>query len=133
MYMIYLDVLIKYFRSMLFTCGNHCALLSASHTGWTRVIVEKPFGKDLDSAEELSAQLGELFDEEQLYRIDHYLGKELVQNLVICVLLVSCVYFSAFVNVFHAVNLSYICSSCFALQIASFCPSGIVITLITYR
>ena len=50
--------------------------------GWTRVVVEKPFGKDLDSAEALSSQLGALFSEEQLYRIDHYLGKELVQNLV---------------------------------------------------
>ncbi|XP_062222854.1 glucose-6-phosphate 1-dehydrogenase, cytoplasmic isoform-like [Phragmites australis] len=55
----------------------------SSRTGWTRVIVEKPFGKDLDSAQELSAQLGELFEEEQLYRIDHYLGKELVQNLLV--------------------------------------------------
>ncbi|WVZ74730.1 hypothetical protein U9M48_022880 [Paspalum notatum var. saurae] len=55
----------------------------SSHTGWTRVIVEKPFGKDLDSAEELSAELGQLFTEEQLYRIDHYLGKELVQNLLV--------------------------------------------------
>ncbi|XP_062185667.1 glucose-6-phosphate 1-dehydrogenase, cytoplasmic isoform-like [Phragmites australis] len=54
----------------------------SSHPGWTRVIVEKPFGRDLDSAEELSAQLGELFEEHQLYRIDHYLGKELVQNLL---------------------------------------------------
>ncbi|KAJ1696580.1 hypothetical protein LUZ63_005092 [Rhynchospora breviuscula] len=52
-------------------------------TGWTRIVVEKPFGKDLASAEELSAQLGELFDEPQLYRIDHYLGKELVQNLLV--------------------------------------------------
>jgi glucose-6-phosphate 1-dehydrogenase len=76
----------KVFRCMLFTCANFFVLLSASHGGWTRVIVEKPFGKDLDSAEELSTQLGELFNEEQLYRIDHYLGKELVQNLVICVL-----------------------------------------------
>lgn len=69
-------------------CDNQLSIhvvLSASHTGWTRVIVEKPFGKDLDSAEELSAELGQLFEEEQLYRIDHYLGKELVQNLVICV------------------------------------------------
>jgi glucose-6-phosphate 1-dehydrogenase len=57
-------------------------VLAASRAGWTRVIVEKPFGKDLDSAEELSSQLGELFEEDQLYRIDHYLGKELVQNLV---------------------------------------------------
>jgi glucose-6-phosphate 1-dehydrogenase len=55
----------------------------SSRTCWTRVIVEKPFGKDLDSAEELSSQLGQLFDEDQLYRIDHYLGKELVQNLLV--------------------------------------------------
>ncbi|KAH9290671.1 hypothetical protein KI387_034788, partial [Taxus chinensis] len=51
--------------------------------GWTRVVVEKPFGKDLNSAEDLSNQLGELFREEQIYRIDHYLGKELVQNLLV--------------------------------------------------
>lgn len=55
---------------------------SADLGGWTRVVVEKPFGKDLASAEELSSQIGELFDEPQIYRIDHYLGKELVQNLV---------------------------------------------------
>ncbi|CAA7400702.1 unnamed protein product [Spirodela intermedia] len=51
--------------------------------GWTRIVVEKPFGKDLSSAEELSSHLGELFTESQLYRIDHYLGKELVQNLLV--------------------------------------------------
>ncbi|KAA3459434.1 glucose-6-phosphate 1-dehydrogenase, cytoplasmic isoform [Gossypium australe] len=51
--------------------------------GWTRIVVEKPFGKDLDSAEQLSSQIGELFDEPQIYRIDHYLGKELVQNLLV--------------------------------------------------
>lgn len=50
--------------------------------GWTRVVIEKPFGKDLESAEKLSGELGELFTEDQLYRIDHYLGKEIVQNLV---------------------------------------------------
>ncbi|KAI3463078.1 hypothetical protein Pfo_019741 [Paulownia fortunei] len=51
--------------------------------GWTRIVVEKPFGKDLASAEELSSQIGELFEEPQIYRIDHYLGKELVQNLLV--------------------------------------------------
>ncbi|KAD3641104.1 hypothetical protein E3N88_30328 [Mikania micrantha] len=51
--------------------------------GWTRIVVEKPFGKDLASAEELSSQIGELFEEPQIYRIDHYLGKELVQNLMV--------------------------------------------------
>lgn len=50
--------------------------------GWTRIVVEKPFGRDLESAEHLSNQIGELFEEPQIYRIDHYLGKELVQNLV---------------------------------------------------
>jgi hypothetical protein len=45
-------------------------------------VIEKPFGKDLESAEKLSGELGELFTEDQLYRIDHYLGKEIVQNLV---------------------------------------------------
>ncbi len=50
--------------------------------GWTRVIVEKPFGKDLKTAEELDQMLGKLFKEEQIYRIDHYLGKETVQNIL---------------------------------------------------
>jgi glucose-6-phosphate 1-dehydrogenase len=50
------------------------------HSGsWVRAIVEKPFGNDLESSEELCEQLGVLFPENQLYRIDHYLGKELSQ------------------------------------------------------
>ncbi len=49
--------------------------------GWSRVIVEKPFGFDLPSARKLNRQLREVFDEDQIYRIDHYLGKETVQNL----------------------------------------------------
>lgn len=48
---------------------------------WLRIIVEKPFGHDLASSEELSSSLGALFDEHVLYRIDHYLGKELAQNM----------------------------------------------------
>lgn len=51
--------------------------------GWTRVIVEKPFGHDLQSSEELSTHLSSLFTEDQIYRIDHYLGKEMVQNLMV--------------------------------------------------
>ncbi|MBI4094565.1 MAG: glucose-6-phosphate dehydrogenase, partial [Candidatus Liptonbacteria bacterium] len=50
--------------------------------GWTRVIVEKPFGKDLKTAEALDGLLGKLFREVQIYRIDHYLGKEMVQNMI---------------------------------------------------
>ena len=50
--------------------------------GWTRVVVEKPFGSDLASARELDALLHGYLDESQIYRIDHYLGKETVQNLL---------------------------------------------------
>ena len=49
--------------------------------GWSRVIVEKPFGFDLPSARKLNRELRDVFDEDQIYRIDHYLGKETVQNL----------------------------------------------------
>lgn len=50
--------------------------------GWNRVVIEKPFGHDFDSSEQLSRHLASLFEEDQLYRIDHYLGKEMVQNLI---------------------------------------------------
>jgi len=53
---------------------------SAGH--WRRIIIEKPFGRDLASALALNAQLRQYFAEEQLYRIDHYLGKETVQNIL---------------------------------------------------
>jgi len=51
--------------------------------GFVRLIVEKPFGRDLASARQLSADLHESFAEDQIYRIDHYLGKETVQNLLV--------------------------------------------------
>jgi glucose-6-phosphate 1-dehydrogenase len=51
--------------------------------GWRRLIVEKPFGTDLASAQNLNAQLHRHFTEEQIFRIDHYLGKETVQNLLV--------------------------------------------------
>jgi glucose-6-phosphate 1-dehydrogenase len=51
--------------------------------GWTRIIVEKPFGHDLESARALNDELASVFEEEQVYRIDHYLGKETVQNLLV--------------------------------------------------
>jgi glucose-6-phosphate 1-dehydrogenase len=53
-----------------------------SAQGWARLIVEKPFGYDLASAQELNDQLTEFFDESEVFRIDHYLGKETVQNLL---------------------------------------------------
>jgi len=56
---------------------------SAARKSWTRIIVEKPFGHDLDSARALNKTLAAVFDESQIYRIDHYLGKETVQNLLV--------------------------------------------------
>jgi len=50
--------------------------------GWSRVLVEKPFGKDLKTAEALDKLLGKLFKEVQIYRIDHYLAKEMLQNIL---------------------------------------------------
>ena len=57
--------------------------LAQPQKGWTRLIVEKPFGHDLESARELNQDLGSVFRENQIYRIDHYLGKETVQNLLV--------------------------------------------------
>lgn len=50
--------------------------------GWTRIIIEKPFGHDLATAQELNAHILGVFNERQVYRIDHYLGKETVQNIL---------------------------------------------------
>ncbi|HEY8293381.1 MAG TPA: glucose-6-phosphate dehydrogenase, partial [Thermomicrobiales bacterium] len=50
---------------------------------WQRIIIEKPFGHDLESARELNNQLAEVFSERQVFRIDHYLGKETVQNILV--------------------------------------------------
>lgn len=49
--------------------------------GWTRLVIEKPFGNDLPSARKLNHEIRAAFKEEQIYRIDHYLGKEMVQNI----------------------------------------------------
>src|SRR5438477_3472537 len=50
---------------------------------WSRVVMEKPFGRDLASARELNRLVGEVLDESQIFRIDHYLGKETVQNILV--------------------------------------------------
>ena len=56
----------------------------ASEDGfWSRIVVEKPFGQDLDSARELNARVLQVFQEQQIYRIDHYLGKDTVQNILV--------------------------------------------------
>lgn len=53
-----------------------------SKDGWNRLVIEKPFGHDLDSAQELNALIDKEFDESEVFRIDHYLGKETVQNML---------------------------------------------------
>jgi glucose-6-phosphate 1-dehydrogenase len=50
--------------------------------GWARIVLEKPFGRDLKSAQELNGKLGALFHEDQIYRVDHFLGKDTVQNIM---------------------------------------------------
>jgi glucose-6-phosphate 1-dehydrogenase len=57
--------------------------LTKQDKGWVRVIIEKPFGTSLDSARELNQQILKYLDEKQIFRIDHYLGKETVQNLLV--------------------------------------------------
>merc|ERR1719464_199604 len=52
-------------------------------TSWTRVIIEKPFGKDLESSNKLNVEIGRFLKEEEVYRIDHYLAKEMVQNIIV--------------------------------------------------
>ncbi len=51
--------------------------------GWTRVLIEKPFGNDIETAKKLDKKLGELFAEDQIFRIDHYLAKEALQNVLV--------------------------------------------------
>ena len=57
--------------------------VAASEDGWRRVIVEKPFGTSLETAQNLNQHLCRIFDEKEIYRIDHYLGKETVQNILV--------------------------------------------------
>ncbi len=62
---------------------REAGLAEESADRWARVVIEKPFGRDSESSAELTTALGAIFSEGQTYRIDHYLGKELIQNLMI--------------------------------------------------
>jgi glucose-6-phosphate 1-dehydrogenase len=63
---------------------GEAGLVRGSRTGgWARLVVEKPFGRDLASARELNDAIGMVFRERQIFRIDHYLGKETVQNILV--------------------------------------------------
>jgi glucose-6-phosphate 1-dehydrogenase len=69
--------------SVFVPVAQNAARHAASANGYTRVIVEKPFGRDLESSRALDRSLAEALSEEQIYRIDHYLGKELIENLTV--------------------------------------------------
>lgn len=78
----YLSVAPAHFTPII---GNLCAaglICGRGDPAWSRVIIEKPFGTDLASARKLNADITAILDESQLYRIDHYLGKETVQNIL---------------------------------------------------
>jgi glucose-6-phosphate 1-dehydrogenase len=76
--MFYLSVAPDFFDTIALNIKNSGL---AQTTGWRRLIIEKPFGHDLQSARELNEKLSRAFVEEEIYRIDHYLGKPMVQNL----------------------------------------------------
>ncbi|HEX8282741.1 MAG TPA: glucose-6-phosphate dehydrogenase [Pyrinomonadaceae bacterium] len=77
----YLSVAPEFYAEAVKQLGE--AGLTKQDKGWVRVIVEKPFGTSLESARELNQQLLQHLDEKQIFRIDHYLGKETVQNLLV--------------------------------------------------
>jgi len=78
----YLSVQPDYFATIAKRLSES-GLLREENGRWRRVIIEKPFGHDLDSARKLNSQLTSVLQEHQIYRIDHYLGKETAQNLLV--------------------------------------------------
>ncbi|MCQ4201114.1 glucose-6-phosphate dehydrogenase [Streptomyces sp. NPDC060311] len=80
-YAFYLSVPPKFFPKVVQQLKKH-GLTDAPEGSWRRAVIEKPFGHDLDSARDLNALVHEVFDPEQVFRIDHYLGKETVQNIL---------------------------------------------------
>lgn len=93
---------LKTFHEKIKNCGNHlwyvatlpslytpiisnikAVSLQNANCGWTKFLLEKPFGTDLDSSRKLNEELLQVFSEDQIYRIDHFLAKETVQNLLV--------------------------------------------------
>ena len=78
----YLSIIPSLFEPAVRMLKASGLIVKTSAANWTRVVIEKPFGKDLESARMLNAALLRYLDESQIYRIDHYLGKETVQNIL---------------------------------------------------
>ncbi|MEE7559391.1 glucose-6-phosphate dehydrogenase, partial [Xanthomonas sp. Kuri4-2] len=78
----YLATAARFFEPALLNLGAAGLVKQREGQGWRRVIVEKPFGHDLPSAQALNATVARVLDEDQVFRIDHFLGKETVQNIL---------------------------------------------------
>ncbi len=78
----YLATAPEYFAEVVQKLGA-AGLTDEENKGWKRAVIEKPFGSDLDSAKKLNRDLTQILKEDQIYRIDHYLGKETVQNIMV--------------------------------------------------
>ena len=81
-YLFYLATAPKYFAQIVQQLGK-IGLASQENGRWRRVVIEKPFGQDLDSAKALNRDIKSVLAEDQIFRIDHYLGKETVQNVMV--------------------------------------------------
>jgi glucose-6-phosphate 1-dehydrogenase len=80
---LYEPIIARIGEAGLVTEGKRWCSINPAETPWQRIIVEKPFGTDLRSAMSLNMALGRVFEEDAIFRIDHYLGKELVQNIFV--------------------------------------------------
>src|SRR4029077_3040710 len=78
----YLAVSPRFFSPIAKMLGD-CCLTTEESGRWAPVIIENPFGHDLESAKQLNQELKQVLTEKQIYRIDHYLGKETVQNVMV--------------------------------------------------
>ncbi len=81
-YLFYLATAPKFFAPIVQQLAR-AALSSEENGRWRRVVIEKPFGHDLESAKILNRQIRDVLNEQQIYRIDHYLGKDTVQNIMV--------------------------------------------------
>ncbi len=77
----YLAVAPEYFETIV--QGLQSSHLADAPGAWSRLVIEKPFGKDLGTARKLNQRIIEVFQEKDIYRIDHYLGKEMIQNIMV--------------------------------------------------
>ena len=79
----YMAVPPEVFKDISFSLGNAGLISCRRAEPWTRVVIEKPFGYDRRSSDILADELLKVFTDDQIYRIDHYLGKEMIQNLLV--------------------------------------------------